>query len=77
MNLKMLQKISSRVKKHKAYVKSGGGRDGGTIHKWKNDYSHEYFRSTKVDLENGRFCIPGVALTAELTYLWVDRGLLR
>ena len=25
-----------------------------------------------MDLENGRFCIPGVALTAELIYLWVD-----
>ena len=32
---------------------------------------------TKVDVENGCFCILGVALTTELTYLCVTRGLLR
>ena len=39
--------------------------------------SAEFFRSAKVDLGNGRFCTPGVGLTAESTYLWVTKGLLR
>ena len=37
----------------------------------------EVSRSAKVDLGNGRFCTPGVGLTAESTYLWVTKGLLR
>ena len=37
----------------------------------------EFSRSAKVVLGNGRFCTLGVGLTAEWTYLWVPRVLLR